>query len=167
MIDKKMIQYVLIGLALILSVVGSYFGVTLPAPTIPTPELMGGNVSTKSLAPTRFQSIAVDHSATIGGDLSVSGDSTFNGNYPLGNATADKEIVCGTTATFTASTTIASGLTSIDAVIATQITVPAATRAFLITSDPTTTTFTLYSKNSTYGAGTTGITAHYCVVGTK
>lgn len=131
MTDKKTIQYVLIGLALILSVVGSYFGVTLPAPTIPTPELMGGNVSTKSLAP------------------------------------ADKEIVCGTTATFTASTTIASGLTSIDAVIATQITVPAATRAFLITSDPTTTTFTLYSKNSTYGAGTTGITAHYCVVGTK
>lgn len=164
----KTIQYVLVILALILSVVGSYYGIVLPAPNIPTPEPIDfSNVDTRGIKPTQFTAIDISHGLTVGGDLSVTGDSLFGGNYPVGNAAADKELVCGTTATFTGSITIASELTAIDTVIATQITAPAATRAFLVASDPTTTTFTLSSKNSTYGAGTTGLTAHYCVVGTK
>ena len=38
--DQKKIQYVLIVAALIIAAIGSYFGIKLPAPVIPEPELM-------------------------------------------------------------------------------------------------------------------------------
>jgi len=42
--EQKQIQYVLIALALILALVGSYFGITLPAPDVPTPTSRAANV---------------------------------------------------------------------------------------------------------------------------
>lgn len=39
--SKKTLQYVLIGLALVVALVGSYFGVSLPVPEIPAPDLSG------------------------------------------------------------------------------------------------------------------------------
>ncbi len=164
---QKNTQYILIVMAILLSIVGSYFGVALPAPALPTPELSGADVDTKAIAPTKFQAVEIKHGLTVGGDVTVDGDLSVDGLYPVGNYNEGKELVCGTTATFTGSTTISTRLSAVDVVIATQITVPAATKAFLIASEPTTSTITLYSKNSTYGAGTTGLKAYYCVLGDK
>ena len=38
--QQRTLEYVLIGLALILSLVGSYFGISLPAPALPDPTLV-------------------------------------------------------------------------------------------------------------------------------
>jgi len=86
--------------------------------------------------------------------------------YPLGYASVSQQIVCGTTAVFTATTQVApTGLTTTTYVIATQITQPAATAAYLTATDPTTASFTLSSWGGDYNAGTTGIAAHWCAVG--
>lgn len=88
--------------------------------------------------------------------------------YPLGYATAGYEIVCDTTSTFTGSTTItATGLTTAVIPVAIQVTAPTTTAAYLYASDPTTTTVTLTSLNNTFGAGTTGVVVHYCVIGNQ
>jgi hypothetical protein len=127
----------------------------------------------------RFDGILVDHDADINGDLDVDGTAYLDtvdidgdltigadGLYPLGYATSGQQIVCGTTATFTTTTTVApTGLTVTDYVIASQITTPAAGAAFMTVSDPTTSTFVISTWESDYTAGTTGITAHWCAIG--
>lgn len=114
-------------------------------------------------------------SVTIADTLQVTGLADFDAGltygstplYPLGNASASQEIVCGTTSTFTGSTTIdATALTTATYALALQVTAPTTTAAYLYASDPSTTTVTFTSLNNTFGAGTTGITAHYCIVGT-
>jgi hypothetical protein len=88
--------------------------------------------------------------------------------YPLGYASSGYEYECGTTSTFTETTTVtASGLTTITVALATQITTPAATAAYLTATDPTTSTVDLNSWESDFTAGTTGITAHYCLIGNQ
>jgi hypothetical protein len=94
------------------------------------------------------------------------------GLYPLGIASADQEIVCATTSTFTGSTTIdVTALSTVTQVLAMQVTAPVTTAASLHASDPATTTFTLTSltggASAPFNAGTTGIAAHYCAVGDK
>jgi hypothetical protein len=88
--------------------------------------------------------------------------------YPLGYASSGYEIECGTTSTFTETTTVtASSLTTITVALVTQITTPASTAAYLTASDPTTSTVDLNSYESDFTVGTTGITAHYCLVGNQ
>jgi hypothetical protein len=88
--------------------------------------------------------------------------------YPLGYASSGYEIECGTTSTFTETTTVtASSLTTITVALVTQITTPASTAAYLTASDPTTSTVDLNSYESDFTAGTTGITAHYCLIGNQ
>ena len=104
-----------------------------------------------------------------GAILDIQDGVTFNigtGLYPLKYASANQELVCGTTSTFTGSTTISvSGLTTATYPVAIQVTAPTTTAAYLHVNDPTTSTITLTSLDNTFGAGTTGIVAHYCVVG--
>jgi len=114
--------------------------------------------------------LSVGGAATLTGAVDAASTLQFGTDnlYPMGYATTGYEIQCGTTSTFTASTSIAAtALTTATYVLATQITTPAATAALLTVSDPTTTTVTLSSWEGDYTAGTTGITAHYCVVGTQ
>lgn len=120
--------------------------------------------------------LEVDKDTDLDGDLDVAGNGDVVGTlnfgsdnlYPLGYASSGYEIVCGTSSTFTGSTTItATGLSTATYVLATQVTAPITTAAFLHVSDPTTTTITLTSLNNTFGAGTTGVQAHYCVVGNQ
>lgn len=89
-----------------------------------------------------------------------------NGLYPLGYATADKEMVCGTTAAFTATTVITpTGLSTVTYAIVSQITTPASTGELMTVSAPTTSTFVISSWEADYTEGTTGVTAHWCAVG--
>jgi len=88
--------------------------------------------------------------------------------YPLGYATTGYEIECGITPTFTATTDItATNITTVTYVVATQVTAPAATAEDIHLSTITGITATLISLEADYTAGTTGITAHYCLVGTQ
>jgi hypothetical protein len=113
---------------------------------------------------------------TVADTLQVTGVADFDAGmtfgptplYPLGIATASQEIECGTTGTFTASTLITfSTLNTPTYALAMQVTAPTTTAAYLYVSDPTTTTITLTSLENDFTAGTTGITAHYCAVGTE
>jgi hypothetical protein len=111
---------------------------------------------------------ASDFAATV----DVNGLLTFGATplYPLGNAGSNVEIVCATTSTFTASTTIdVTAMSVVSQVLAIQVTAPVTTAAFLYASAPTTTTFTLTSltggATAPFDAGTTGIVAHYCAIG--
>jgi len=85
--------------------------------------------------------------------------------YPLGYASDAQQIVCGTN-TFTESAEITpTGLTTVTYVLATQVTTPASTGAFLTASDPATSTFVLSSWEDDYTEGTTPVVAHWCAVG--
>lgn len=85
--------------------------------------------------------------------------------YPLGYASANQQVVCGTT-TFTETSKVTpTGLTTVTYVLAAQVTTPAATGAFLTVSDPTTSTFNIYSWEADYSEGTTPVAAHWCAVG--
>lgn len=109
-----------------------------------------------------------DNDLGVDGDIEANGAIIFgsDGLYPLGYASDGYEIVCGTTDTFTGSTEIdVTALTTATYVLATQITAPITTAAYLHVSDPTTTTITLTSLENDFDAGSTGIAAHYCVVG--
>jgi hypothetical protein len=102
------------------------------------------------------------------GDLDLDGALNYGTNnlYALGYASSGYEVECGTTGTFTGSTTIsASNLTTVTVPVAIQVTAPITTAAYLHASDPTTSTVTLTSLNNTFGAGTTGVVAHYCLLG--
>jgi hypothetical protein len=111
-----------------------------------------------------------DGNVDIADSMDVDGDITFgaDGLYPLGYASSGYEIECGTTSTFTATTTItATALSTVTVPLAVQVTDPITTAAYLSASDPTTTTVTFTSQNSSFGAGTTGIVVHYCLVGNQ
>jgi hypothetical protein len=102
------------------------------------------------------------------GLVDVSGDIQFGDDnlYGLGYASSGYEIECGTTETFTDSTTIvASNLTTVTVPILTQVTAPAATAAFITATDPTTAAVTINSFESDFDAGSTGVVVHYCLIG--
>jgi len=87
--------------------------------------------------------------------------------YTLGHASSGKQLVCGTTGTFTATTALdlSGSLTTVDAILVSQITDAASTGAFVTATDPTTTTVTVKSWEADATAGTTGVDVHYCAVG--
>lgn len=98
-----------------------------------------------------------------GGTLEIDTDATFTqaGNaFPL--------TYCGTAPTFTATTSIALAdynFTTVNQVVATQITDPASTGSLITVDAPTTSTITINSWESDFTAGTTGVTAFYCAYG--
>lgn len=88
--------------------------------------------------------------------------------YPVGYASADQQMECGVTATFTDTVAVtASALTTATYVVATQITDPAATAVFLTVDAPAANVFNIDSWESDYTVGTTGITAYWCAVGNQ
>ena len=114
--------------------------------------------------------------ATVGETLAVTGAADFASTlqhgtdnlYALGHATTGKQIACGTTGTFTDSTDLAvSALSSIDGIVLTQITTPAATGELLYVSAISGYTATVKSVESDYTVGTTGVNAYYCAVGNQ
>jgi len=100
-------------------------------------------------------------SADVEGALTYGADNL----YPMGYASADQQMVCGTTELTETAEIEATGLTAIDYVIATQITTPASTAALLTVSDPTTSTFIASSWEADYSEGTTPVSIHWCAVG--
>lgn len=136
-------------------------GVQIAAPTAVStavPAMIINNAGVSNIVEVRDAATPV---------FTVRNGGVVNGQV-LSYATAGFEIVCGTTSTFTATTTItATGLTTATYVTASQITTPASTGAFITVSDPTTTTFTIKSWETDATAGTTGITAHWCAVGNQ
>jgi hypothetical protein len=154
--DKvKIGQIISIVIVAIVALLGLFFPLNVGVAPI--------DVSSRSATITQFQRVYVAHDLAVGGDLSYS-----TGTYPLGITTAGQNIICGTTAVFTGSTSIASTLTTPAYALVTQVTAPLTATAFtLYASDPTTTTVTITSLNVAGGAGTTGVSAHYCIVGTK
>lgn len=113
---------------------------------------------------------------TVADTLQVTGVADFDAGmtfgptplYPLGINTASQEIECGTTTVFTGSVLITpTTLNTPTYVLAMQVTAPTTTAAYLYASDPTTTTFTLTSLENDFTAGTSGIQAHYCAIGTE
>ena len=110
--------------------------------------------------------IEVQSGATL--DVQSGASVTIPGGYLLAYATTGYELVCGTSGTFTETTTIAvTGLTAISYAIATQITDPASTGAILTVDAPTTSTLTINSWETDATVGTTGVNAYYCAVGTQ
>lgn len=104
----------------------------------------------------------------LSGDLSVAGDTLVGGsNYPLGYASTDKQMVCGTTGVFSDSVDVdlSGSLSAIDFAVMEQVTVPAATAALIYFTAPSTTTLTIKSVEADYTAGTTDVVIQYCVVG--
>lgn len=86
--------------------------------------------------------------------------------YPLGYASADQQIECGVTATFTDTVAVtASALTTATYAIATQITDPLASAAFLTVDAPAANVFNIDSWENDYTVGTTGVTVFWCAVG--
>jgi hypothetical protein len=117
--------------------------------------------------------LVVSGATTLADDLAVTGDTDLAGAlefgsdnlYPLGYASSGQQIVCGTTELTETAEIEATGLTTITYVVATQITTPAATGAFLTVSAPTTSTFIASSWEADYSEGTTAVEIHWCAVG--
>lgn len=122
------------------------------------------------------EDLAATDDLTVGDDLTVTGDSTLTGEvvhgaaqlYILGHASTSKEIVCGTTGVFTDSTDlVVSALSTIDGIVVTQITAPAATAMLPHVTAVDGYTATVKTVESDYTAGTTGANLYYCAVGTR
>lgn len=108
--------------------------------------------------------------ATFGSTIDVASTVNFGTDnlYPLGYASADQQIECGVTATFTDTVAVtASALTTATYAIATQITDPAASAAFLTVDAPAANVFNIDSWEDDYTVGTTGITVYWCAVGNQ
>jgi hypothetical protein len=77
--DKRMIQYILIALSLIIAIVGAYFGISLPVPPMPGPDINAQAVPTQSGPPGDF--VSMSYGGTYQDAIAVS--------VPTANATAD------------------------------------------------------------------------------
>jgi len=146
-------------------------GATLDSLTVSGASALNGGLTMDTTA---FSVADTSGNTSVGGTLGVTGATDLASTlqygtdnlYPLGYASVNQQLVCGTTSAFTATTQITpSGLTTPTYVIVSQVTQPAATIAFLTAQDPTTTTFEIYSWGADYNAGTTGVVAHWCAVG--
>jgi hypothetical protein len=176
--NKKIGQMISIVIIAVIALLGLFFPLTVGVQPV--------DYGSRSSAITQFQRVYIAHDAGVGGaltaddaaivdDLTVGGDSTLTGGlvystsiYPLGIASNGQSIICGTTSAFSGSVTIASTLAVPNWVLVTQITPPLTATAFtLYASDPVTTGVTITSLNAAGSAGTTTVTAHYCIVGTK
>jgi len=104
-----------------------------------------------------------------GGALDVGGTLNYGANdlYAVGYASAGQAIVAGVTATFTGTTTVASGLTTVIAAVCVPYTAPAATAAtcYATWSGATVTLRSVKADGVT--AGDTGTTVNYMIFGTK
>lgn len=89
--DKnKTIQYTLIGVALIVALLGSYFGIKLPVPPIPEPAPVASGFGLESaLADRYFESLIVDKELTVNGTVTYASGATTLSNPVFEGATAD------------------------------------------------------------------------------
>jgi hypothetical protein len=77
--DKRTIQYILTAAALIIAIVGAYFGISLPVPPMPGPDINAQAVPTQSGPPGDF--VSMSYGGTYQDAIAVS--------VPTANATAD------------------------------------------------------------------------------
>lgn len=137
---------------------------TTGALTVTGASILSGALTTSDTA-TMAGAVTMNDNLTVDGNVAITGTLEYSGLYPLGYASASQQVVCGTTE-FTETAEIeATGLTTVTYVLASQITTPAATGAFLTVSDPTTSTFILSSWEADYSEGTTPVEVHYCAIG--
>lgn len=89
--DKnKTIQYALIGVAVIVALLGSYFGIKLPVPPIPDPAPVAGGVGLEYATADRyFESLIVDKELTVNGTVTYASGATTLSNPVFEGATAD------------------------------------------------------------------------------
>lgn len=84
--EKKQLTYILTAIAIIIALVGSYLGITLPVPDIPVPEqasrAAGANVDTST-------ALIVRNYLNVGGASSLTGAVTFGADPVFEGATAD------------------------------------------------------------------------------
>lgn len=105
------------------------------------------------------------------GALDIASTLNYGSNdlYPLGWSAASDLVVCGTTPTFTATTTVdlSGSFSDVDYAVVTQITDPVATAALVTVDDPGAGTNLVVNSWNIDGssAGSTGITAFYCAFG--
>ena len=109
-------------------------------------------------------------STALLGNLDVGGTLNYGSNnlYPLGWDAASDKVVCGTTGTFTETTTVdlSGSFSDVDYAIVTQITDPASTGALVTVDDPGAgTNLVVNSWESDATVGTTGVNAFYCAFG--
>lgn len=67
---KKEIQYILIGLALIIALIGSYFGISLPAPSIPSE---GEGFGAQAVGYGQYGNVRIQHNLDVDGDADIDG----------------------------------------------------------------------------------------------
>lgn len=108
--------------------------------------------------------------ATNAGAIDVVSTIQYGTNdlYPLGWDSASDKIVCAATGLFTETTTVAlsGSFSDVDYAIATQITDPAATGAYLTVDDPGAGTNLVVNSWEPDGTvGTTPVNAFYCAIG--
>ncbi len=128
-----------------------------------------GNVSSGTGAVTVTDSLNVTGAVDLDSTLNVDSSINYGSNdlYPLGAASDGCVLYCSTSGTFTATTTITSGvhgLTTPTAAIALMVTSPTTT-AYQVSGSLSGYTLTLATWNANSGAGTTGVSAYYCVYG--
>ena len=90
--EKRQIQYVLVTLAILLAIVGSYFGITLPAPAIPTPDEGIGAQAVR-------ERISIEASEDVilkqGADLLVYSDDEATQKFSIDGATGALDVQGG------------------------------------------------------------------------
>lgn len=85
--DKNKIQYVLVAAALLLAVVGAYFGIKLPVPSIPEPAAPASDVA--AVTDRYYESLIVDKELTVNGTLTMPAGATWLSSPVFEGATAD------------------------------------------------------------------------------
>lgn len=116
-------------------------------------------------ASTLVGAVIANDNLTVDGNVAITGTLEYSGLYPLGYASSGQQIVCGSTTLTGTEEITPAGLTSVTYVVATQVTAPAATGAFLTSADTSATSFTLSSWEADYSEGTTPVEVHYCAIG--
>lgn len=151
---------------LVAVLVAGALGIQYPLPEPPSeapPDVV-------ALGTTNLDTLELSGSLTAAGAVDVGTTLNFGTGdlYPLAYATTGYEIVCGTSGTFTETTTVSvSGITAISYAVVTQITDPASTGAIISVDAPTTSTLTINSWETDATEGTTGVNVYYCAVGTE
>jgi len=154
-----------VGLGASLSTTGT---LTANALVVTTTSSLGGNISSATGAITIADTINVTGAGDFDSTLNVDGSFNYGTQslYPLGYASDAQQIECGVTATFTDTIAVtASALTTATYAIATQITDPAATAAFLSVDAPSANVFNIDSWEDDYSVGTTGVDVYWCAIG--
>ena len=113
--EKRKLQYLLIGITLIVALIGSYFGISLPTPPIPEPGVAGGVIERGGVldaggdgfqswggdltlysdagSTQKFAVTGSSGNTTVAGTLAAAGDVTASADTTGGNALAINQFI--------------------------------------------------------------------------